>query len=1859
VFSARVFRGLDGAALGEGARVTGYTGAQTALVRSAEGRTGLAVSSVPLRSSVGSGKPAPVDLRLREDSGALVSANPLVAARFGLSPQAGVRFPDAGLAVHLDAVDGARGEQLGDRVFYGNALRDGDAWLAPVPGGAEWFVQLRSQESPESFDLRFDLPKGVSLRADPEKGDGVLLQRDGEPVGGVSPVVAQDAQGRPVSASYAVEDDVVHVRVQHRGRDLAYPLLVDPQVWPGFDWRCDGVHGCDGDAGAAGWVNGASSGLYQNSWSNWFTVCGFYTGLCSRSTPGAYAAGANAYWSYGSIRQSYVTRFYANMRTTPYWECQGAGILKPTFAWEGNTGTRCTSGAWNVTACVAANCDWGSGTDGNAAVLNLAKLGAVTQPSGSYGWGVLSDANVVLYDRNMPTVTDHGAWLGPATKVSGHDDGLGVREVRVYAGGTPAPRGTTTNSCAGSRASQCPADWSANVALNDAGGLDDGQQTVAVGAADVVGNASPAVSFTGGVDRGGPVIAGFAGTLWDHRNDSIGEGAYGLHVSASDGDPTTAATRRSGVVKLQVIVDGLVAGSPGSSGIQTCDSSPWSCAMTRDLTIRGSDLGAGAHKIAVRATDAAGNTSETAPFDVSVHHADFADLGPGQVNLLDGEFSTSDTDVSIAGGPGVDLSVTRTFQSKHLSGPTVGAFGPGWSVDLPVDQPGADFPQLEEGFYENGSGLRVYATLLSASGEDQTFTYRSDDATTIYYDAPPGARDLTLTKTKGSPGSFTLVDADHNRTVFAPDQDGLWTAQTTETPSNGTGQTTASYVWDLSADPPRITKVIAPNPTGGSCNVANPANGCRVLSLQYAPAGTTPPTGSNLGDYPGRVSQVDFTACTPSADGTSCSPASPVTVARYAYDSAGRLRETWDPRINPALKTRYDYDANGLLTTITPPGLYRWSFAYDAGDPGRIVSAGRLDGSNNPLLTTQVAYNVPLNSAGLPNLTAGAAAGWGQTDVPVTATALFGPGHSPGSGYDGASIRYLDEQGRVVNVAEQQNGSVWGVTTTEYNAQDLPRRSLSATNRERVLADASLATKVDAQTSYANPADDQHIDVTQVLGPQHAIRLPGGSGTVQARQKTTTSYLANGNGKSDHLPTQVQEAAVVVGQSGDQDVRTTTMDYGGTGGLVARQPTTTAVDPGAGHLAITSTATYDVGSGQRTSSTMPEGGAARTSKTLYYTAGGHPEDNVACGNRPWYAGLVCKDGPAAQPGGGLPGVPTTTRLYNRLGLPTVETDALAGGGSRTATTGYDAAGRQTSADVAASAGVADAVPATSQAYDPSTGLPTTTTAAGKTLTKSYDGLGRMTGYTDADGMTSSTSYDGRGRVSHTDDGKGSQDLAYDPTSDQLTTLTDSAAGVFTAGYDADGRVTQQAYPNGLQATTTYDETGDPTRLAYVKTSNCSSGCTWLEEQVDSSVHGQWLHRQSTLSGQDYAYDQAGRLTRVDDTDIKGNKPCTQRRYGYSADSNRTGQVAGASCADGSGGTSTSHGYDEADRLTDTGTDYDKLGNTTALSAANAGGYAITSTYYADDRLHTQAQNGVTETQELDPARRIRQLTIAGQSTRVDIYHYSDDSDSPAWISASPGSWSRNIQGPGGDLAATQDGATGTVTLQLANLHGDITATAATSPTATGPSGTQEQTEFGEPRTPNPTRYGYLGAKQRERTFPTGTIQMGQRSYIPQTGRFLQTDPIPEGSANNYDYTNQDPINNTDLDGRCPWCVVAAAVALRAGAAILARTAVRAAVRVSTAASRAARTAARYARAPTSAAHSAFRSASRRLGQLAFRFSYTRLGQLFFGRGGILNSNRYVRIGLGRAGGHRAFRIALGGKGMPFHWHRNLYIGSRL
>jgi RHS repeat-associated protein len=165
---------------------------------------------------------------------------------------------------------------------------------------------------------------------------------------------------------------------------------------------------------------------------------------------------------------------------------------------------------------------------------------------------------------------------------------------------------------------------------------------------------------------------------------------------------------------------------------------------------------------------------------------------------------------------------------------------------------------------------------------------------------------------------------------------------------------------------------------------------------------------------------------------------------------------------------------------------------------------------------------------------------------------------------------------------------------------------------------------------------------------------------------------------------------------------------------------------------------------------------------------------------------------------------------------------------------------------------------------------------------------------------------------------------------------------------------------------------------------------------------------------------------------------------------------------------------------------------------------------------------------LDPIGRVRETVSTGTTNSTVTSHYAGSGDSPAWTVTTSGSWTRNIAGIGGLAAIQSDGEA--PILQLPNLHGDIVATASMSETESKLEPTNETTEYGAPRTPITTKYSWLGADQLQTELPTGMINMGARAYIPQLGRFEQTDPQPGGSINAYAYTTDDPVNDSDPSG---------------------------------------------------------------------------------------------------------------------------------
>jgi RHS repeat-associated protein len=434
-----------------------------------------------------------------------------------------------------------------------------------------------------------------------------------------------------------------------------------------------------------------------------------------------------------------------------------------------------------------------------------------------------------------------------------------------------------------------------------------------------------------------------------------------------------------------------------------------------------------------------------------------------------------------------------------------------------------------------------------------------------------------------------------------------------------------------------------------------------------------------------------------------------------------------------------------------------------------------------------------------------------------------------------------------------------------------------------------------------------------------------------------------------------------------------------------------------------------------------------------------------------------------------------------------------------------------------------------------------------TITTGYNALGQTTSYTapaSSGTNTTTTSYTIDGQVAAVNDGKGTTAYTYNGTDNQghaehRGLITSESTGVsgdgnFTGSYDADGNLTSENYPNGVVAALRYDGLDETTSLSY-----SYSGTNWETFQASYNDFGQIVGQSSPESSQVIGYDQDGRISQVADT---GDGTCATRVYGYDPDSNRTSLNTYPADSNGSCTTSTAavsllYTHDQADRLTDAGYTYDTMGRTTTVPAGDtydtaSGPTSLALTYYADDMVHTETQDGVADTFSLDPSERV--LGESNSSTGVTATNiYGDDSDSPVWTSNSNGTWSRDAADLDGNLSEIETANdTGHATIQLTDLHGDVVATVSDSTPSSGPSSYNEETEFGAPRAGKAlsgAEYGWLGGKLRSSADLSGLTLMGARLYNPETGRFTSVDPISGGNANAYDYP-QDPVDGYDLSG---------------------------------------------------------------------------------------------------------------------------------
>ncbi|MDI6105972.1 RHS repeat-associated core domain-containing protein [Actinoplanes sp. NEAU-A12] len=1421
-----------------------------------------------------------------------------------------------------------------------------------------------------------------------------------------------------------------------------------------------------------------------------------------------------------------------------------------------------------------------TGLAASGSTLTAAIPAGVLKNNSSYAWRVMTNDGTVdsawssfcdfTVDKDAPgiapavtsTAYPAGTWGGAANKAGDFTfNAAGVGDAAAFEYGLdvnpPTQRVNAANLGGTATANIVPGS--------------DGPHTLFVRSVDRAGNRSPVAKYEFQVGAGavtkpanGDLIAGLTTLEGAGKSDAAGV-EYQWRRGDADGwqnvpQAHVALTEGGGAVTWPLPATG---GKPARLN--------WDVARTLNDAEAGPDPLDGPVQLRAVFTGAGAGTSSTVKFNFDRDRASAAsqEIGPGSVNLLTGNFTVSDSDVSVDAF-GSDLTLSRTYTSRQ-AGKVDAMFGPGWTSAVVVDE--AESPY---------TALTVTGSLVQVGlpeGDSVGFARDRTTATGATFESELGAEDLTLTYTSAG-DRYTLKNVDGTVVTFTRSGDtpaGQYLPTGVDLP--GSGQST-TLSWEKvtldGATVMRPTRMLAPAPAGVDCS-NGVVKGCRALNFHYATATTASGAeAGQFGDYTNRLREVTFTAFDPGADKMAT-----VALARYDYDNTGRLRSVWDPRLDydngKHLADTYRYDgAGGVLSELRPAGQEPWQLFYSQipGDPG----VGRLHQVKRSALGAgtavySLAYQVPTAGNGAPyTLSAELTRRWGQTVHPVEATAVFGPDQIPDgnlsegklpSSYERADITYVDANGRKVNTAAPGDYLTatwydkWGNIVRELGAGNL-RRALDAAGNDSAEQEAQAAYELSTLNVYS--ADGQQLRDT--YGPEHEVVTPGP--WLRGRQHTATRYDegAPTDGGPFNLPTTVTTSLSFTDDRGTQEIepRVTKTGYD----WKLRQPTSSTVGPDWPNL---TTRTRYNEAGLVVATTAPRGGDSgdtpSTRKTIYYQAGAG-SGRGECDNKPHWANLPCRVESGGQSDSG-PALPATVTTYDMFNQPVTEVEKAGDTVLRTKRFSYDGAGRIQETAVT---GLGTPVPVERNVYDAATGVLVRTQSVvdGKVtgeVVREHDALGRQIGYTDADGNRSTTGYDLLGRVVTTSNGKGTRSYGFDAGNERrglLTSITDSlAGGTFTARHDADGAVVAETWPNGMTVTHEYDETGTERAINYERPGCGRDDCSVYYDIARNNVHGQKRWTDDPFATQVFSYDPAGRLFYTTVTG-RGDGICDIRKYDLDKASNRTKKHTyrsdSSDCLVENPTGSTSYSYDSADRITG-GYTYDALGRTTVLPAAdtaNPNGGNVTLDYHTTDLVKSITQAGRTTNYTLDvTGERIRSWTdtTAGNVTRT--HHYDDDTDNPTWTDEGNNTYTTAIAGIT-DMAgiASNNG----INWQISNLHGDITATITNNDA--GLTTTSSTDEYGNPADSDKIgqqRYGWLGVKQRAADTPTGIILMGVRLYNPTTGRFLQVDPVYGGSCNAYDYACADPTNKQDITGK--WIGIAlrgAAAACKLGRSWCARSA---------------------------------------------------------------------------------------------------------
>ncbi len=747
----------------------------TEALASVEGTPALIDSSVPLRAPGADGKLGKVDLGLEATADGYMPANPLVDLRLPADSGGSISIGDQGLELRLLDADPKSGASLSPSgsLFAPEAAEDTSLLLTPISAGLELSAMLTSRRSPEQLAFEVNLSAGSELRAAGNGGAEVVGEK-GQVLYGISSPRAFDAQGTVVPIAMKVDGNQIVLQVSHRDLDIAYPLLVDPEItenWSNFtdtsklnfwSWQYSGVGAEDYIGKREPIVTNWGNGLYVRSRSS-FT----------------YPGGSYGRWWLGAPNSTAYFRFVS--LGPIHYDPHGCTANEPhPYLGVWNDG-----GYWEAITNAYPSGYISSFANGTAFKTGsrtiFVAIGAAANANIKCGHDyALNGATLYLTDPENPTVSSPGGipsgWIKQETPlpitVPVSDPGLGVKSAKVT---SEAGESTQTLGCTGHFGSTCPPSNTFTFNLS-AASFKEGERTASFSATDALGNFSNTQTSTLRIDRTKPGVI-LDNQLAEATEEVGGEKAeeedevafdplhlpvYNVTIEATDGSNANATTKRSGVKSVELFLD------KGKTPLKTwsnasCSAS--SCSLTATYALKLNELGAEVpHTLRVLVSDFAGNAPrereigfEYVPatgekdeyvmqrfplFDTEAEPEEGVEAtGPElAVNLMNGNLVFHQKDVEVA-GPAADLEVERFYNSLLPEGQNT-EWGDGWTL--------AQTPELEVEESESGPGEE--ATVVEESGAVESQVALPASTGEERFDP---ALQATIAK---EPGGYSLTD---------------------------------------------------------------------------------------------------------------------------------------------------------------------------------------------------------------------------------------------------------------------------------------------------------------------------------------------------------------------------------------------------------------------------------------------------------------------------------------------------------------------------------------------------------------------------------------------------------------------------------------------------------------------------------------------------------------------------------------------------------------------------------------------------------------------------------------------------------------------------------------------------------------------------------------------------------------------------------------------------------------------------------------------------------------------------------------------------------------------------------------------